>query len=97
MELLLSGFRPITAGLYGIDQRFLISVHCAGFCHLDFQIAAVEAEKSFRLKQIVETAHSYHLKDNTVLMPVVARGLIHVDRAASGAFSFLYGNPLRRT
>lgn len=48
--LLLSGFHPIIAGLNGVNQRFLFSVHCAGFQNLDLQIAAIETEKCLGLE-----------------------------------------------
>ena len=87
-------FHPIIAGLYSIDQLFLFSVHRAGFRNLNFQITTVEAQKSLCLKQIVETIFGDHLKDKSVLMPVIARILIHVGRATFGAYSFLHGNLL---
>jgi hypothetical protein len=85
-------FHPIIAGLYSIDQLFLFSVHRAGFRNLNFQITTVEAQKSLCLKQIVETIFGDHLKDKSILMPVIARILIHLGRATFGAFSFLHGN-----
>ena len=95
--LLILGFHPIVAGLYGIDQRFLLSVHCAGFRNLDFQITTVETQKSICLKQIMEAADCDHLKDKPVRMPIIARVLIHVGRTTFGAFSFLHGNLLPTT
>jgi hypothetical protein len=96
-EFLFSSFHPIIAGLDGIDQRFLFSVHGACIRHLNFQIATVEAEKSLGLKQIVKAASCDHLEDKTVLMPIIARVLIHVDRTALGTFSFLHRNLLLTT
>ena len=92
--LLTLGFHPIVAGLYGVSQIFLFSVHRAGLGNLNFQISTIETQISFCLKQIVETAFRDHLKDKTVLMSVIAHVLIHIDRATFGAFSFLHGNLL---
>lgn len=72
----------------------MFSVHRAGFHDLDLQVAAIEAKKSLGLEQGWEGVHCEQLEHNTVLMPIIARVLIHVDRAAFGAFSFLHGNLL---
>ena len=49
-KLLLSGLHPIIAGLNGVYQRFLFSIHRARFHHLYIQIAAIETEKSLSLE-----------------------------------------------
>lgn len=89
-----SGFSPVIAGLHGFDQRLLCSVHGAGFRNLNFQVATIETEKRFCLKQGREIIHYCHLEDDTVLMPTVICALIHVDRATFWTLSFLHGNLL---
>jgi hypothetical protein len=76
----LGGFYPIRAALYRLSQCFLFAIQSGGFQHFDIQMPAIQAEKSTRLKQIVESILAQRLEYDTIVKPVIADVLIDIGR-----------------